>query len=72
MNMFRSFVTVYLEYKNEELKKHVYFFDTLQCRFVLMMAINIYVPFVLQVMVNSKTPHLSKLAIKNLGLLLAN
>lgn len=30
-----------------------------------MMAKNIYVPFVIQVMVGSKTPHLSKLAIKN-------
>lgn len=69
MNMFRSFVSVFLEYKNEELKKHVN--SRNKSRIVLMMAKHIYVPLVLQVMVGSKTPHLSKLAIKYLGLLLA-
>lgn len=70
MNMFRSFVSVYLEYKNEELKRHI--FQKYNVVFVLMMANNINVPFVLQVMVGSKKSHLSKLAIKNLGLLLAS
>lgn len=67
MNMIRSLVCT-LNMKTDN-SKNMYIRE-IQCRIVLMMAKNIYVPFVIQVMVGSKTPHFSKLAIKNLRLLL--